>query len=391
MRAANKAEEDASSVFFDSLTNCETVKYFQNEQHEVSRYDGALSRYETQTVSVLQSLAQLNFGQQIIVVSGFSAVLAITSLRVIAGDIPVGDVVAVHGILLQMMQPLGMLGGFYRVTTQGFIDLGKLSAFLQRNSAVPLAPNGGIPFIFNGGALEFLNVHHAYRAGTPVLTGLSLKIPSGASVAVVGPSGSGKSTLLRLLYRLADPDQGQILVDGQDVSRLDPLSFRRYLGIVPQDCSLFNESIGYNIRYGRFDATDDEVESAARLAQIHETIMALPQGYDTSVGERGLQLSGGERQRVGVARCILRDPSIVLLDEATSALDVRTEQLLAEAFIELTKGRTCLIVAHRLSTVARCDLVAFLENGVVAEMGQHQELLERSNRYRRFWESAIQS
>lgn len=399
MRRANKAEEQSSSVFFDSLSNCENVKYFQNERHETSRYDSALARFESDNVKVLHSLAQLNFGQQIIVVCGFTGILAITAARVMEGTIPVGDVVAIHGILAQMMQPLGMLGGFYRVTTQGLIDLGKLQAFLCRASAVPppssVSGSGesGDPrrFVFRGGSLEFRDVHFAYRDGAaPVLAGASLMVPAGAKVAIVGPSGSGKSTLLRLLYRLQDPQRGRVLIDDQDVRDMDPDTFREHLGIVPQDCALFNETVGYNIRYGRVAATDEEVQRAAEVAQIHETIVGLPHGYDTSVGERGLQLSGGERQRVGVARCLLRNPSIVLLDEATSALDVRTEQLLSEAVDGLTRGRTCLIVAHRLSTVQRADMVAFIQDGVVHAQGAHDDLLARSDAYRRFWDSALQ-
>uniref|UniRef100_A0A7S0B6S5 ATP-dependent transporter ycf16 n=1 Tax=Pyrodinium bahamense TaxID=73915 RepID=A0A7S0B6S5_9DINO len=388
MRRANKAEEDASGVFFDSLANCEVVKYFQNEEREKDRYDAALLRFETEQVRVLHSLAQLNFGQQLITIGGFTAILALTASRVIAGTLPVGDVVAIHGILAQLMQPLGILGGVYRVTTQGFIDLGKLHGFLQRASSVPPPADGGVRFEFEGGRLEFQDVHHAYGEGSPVLAGASLVVPPGVKAALVGPSGSGKTTLLRLLYRFADPTEGRVLIDGQDVRHLDLGSFRRHLGIVPQDCALFNETVGFNIRYGRPGASDEEVQAAARLAQIHELVASLPQGYDTPVGERGLLLSGGERQRIGIARCLLRDPSIVLLDEATSALDVRTERHLAAAMEELMRGRTCLIVAHRLSTVQRCDLVAYLEGGSVLELGSHEELLARSGKYRRFWEGA---
>uniref|UniRef100_A0A7S4W8F4 Uncharacterized protein n=1 Tax=Alexandrium monilatum TaxID=311494 RepID=A0A7S4W8F4_9DINO len=386
MRRANRAEEDATGVFFDSLAHCEAVKYFQSERQESVRYDAALQRFEKEQVSVLHSLAQLNFGQQFIVISGFTAILALTASRVIAGSLPVGDVVAIHAILAQLMQPLGILGGVYRVTTQGFVDLGKLHGFLQRTSSVPPPLDGGSPFVFKGGELEFRNVHHAYGEGSPVLAGASFVIPPGTKAAIVGRSGSGKSTLLRLLYRLADPKEGQVLIDGQDVRHLDPASFRQHLGIVPQDCALFNETVGFNIRYGRPEASDEDVEAAARSAQIHDFIASLPLGYDTPVGERGLMLSGGERQRVGIARCLLRDPSIVLLDEATSALDVRTERHLATAMEELMRGRTCLIVAHRLTTVERCDVVAYVEGGVVLEQGSHAELLSRSWKYQRFWE-----
>eukprot|EP00913_Durusdinium_trenchii_P031782 g29766.t1 len=656
MKRANRAEEDASAVFYDSLANCEIVKYFQGEAHEIRRYDTALARYEAEQVSVLHSLAKLNFGQSVIVVSSFTSILALTSLRVLSGQLPVGDVVAIHGILAQLMQPLGILGGVYRVgasiphvqgmpateeyavntdlemqiehvrekvrcpvtvcgdihgqfldlkelfriggptnylflgdyvdrgyysvktvslmflykvrfkdritilrgnhesrqitqvygffdecvrayrgpqvwklftdsfdylpvtavienqiicmhggispsldsldnirqldriqevphegpmcdllwsdpddragytfgqdiseqfnhanglkliarahqlvmegynwchdrhvvtifsapnycyrcgnqaavmeidehlkytylqfdpppvTTQGFVDLGKLAAFLKEVPAVQVPPGGGVDFQFRGGALEFRDVHYTY-AHNAVLRGASLDIKPGSKVAIVGPSGSGKSTLLRLLYRLNDPQEGQVLIDGQDVKTLNP-SFRRFLGIVPQDCALFNDTIRFNIRYARPDATDAEVEWAARLAQIHDHIVSLPAGYDTAVGERGMKLSGGERQRVGIARCLLADPSVCLLDEATSALDVRTERALAEAMQELMKGRTSLIVAHRLQTVQRCDTVAFLEGGVISEQGPHEELLDRSERYRRFWQGVKDS
>jgi len=389
MRRRNKAEESASSVFFDSLANCEIVKYFQSEDREATRYDAALARFEKEQVDVLHSLAKLNFGQQFIVIGGFTGILGLTASRVLAGDLPVGDVVAIHGILAQLMQPLGILGGVYRVTTQGFVDLGKLAAFLQRTSAVPLAPGGGVPFQLAGGGIEFKDVHLSYNNGAGVvLRGASLAVPPGSRVAIVGPSGSGKSTLLRLLYRLVDPQQGQVLIDGQDVRTLSLHSFRRHLGIVPQDCALFNESIGFNIRYGRPDATAEEVERAVGLAQLRETIASLPEGLDAPVGERGLKLSGGERQRVGIARALLRDPSVVLLDEATSSLDVRTERHLVSAMQELMAGRTCLIVAHRLSTVEQCDLVAFLEDGVFVEQGSHAELMSRSERYRRFWQGS---
>lgn len=386
MRRRNKAEEEASGVFYDSLINCEVVKFFGSEANEARRYDRALVKFETSQVEVLHSLAKLNFGQQFIIISGFTGVLALTASQVLAGTMPVGHVVAVHGILAQLMQPLGILGGVYRVTTQGFVDLGKLASFLERTTSVPLPPGGGVPFAYGGGHLEFRNVHHAYTEGLPVLAGASLTVSPGTRVAIVGPSGSGKSTLLRLLYRLIDPQQGEVLIDGQDLRLLDLASFRQRLGIVPQDCALFNDSLGFNIRYGKPGASDEDVERAARLAQLHDLISALPDGYETSVGERGLKLSGGERQRVGIARALLRDPSIVLLDEATSALDVRTERLLVEAMEELMAGRTCLIIAHRLSTVERCDLVAFLEDGVVVEQGSHKELLQSSERYRRFWE-----
>mmetsp|Transcript_76932 Transcript_76932/g.220314 ORF Transcript_76932/g.220314 Transcript_76932/m.220314 type:complete len:725 (+) Transcript_76932:45-2219(+) len=384
MRRRNKAEEEASGLFFDSLVNAEVVKYFQAEGRETKRYDQALARFEENQVEVLHSLAKLNFGQQCIIITGFTGILAITSCHVMAGTLPVGHVVAVHGILAQLMQPLGILGGIYRVTTQGFVDLGKLASFLDKNSVVPLPAGGGAMLDFRGGALEFRDVHLAYSSNV-VLAGASLVVPPGTRAAIVGPSGSGKSSLLRLLYRLADPDKGQVLIDGQDVRQLAPASFRSHLGIVPQDCALFNESVGFNIRYGRPDATDEEVERAARLAQLHDFLSNLPDGYDTPVGERGLMLSGGERQRVGIARALLRDPSIVLLDEATSSLDVRTERHLVAAMEELMAGRTCLIVAHRLSTVERCDLVAYLEGGVIVEQGSHTDLLERSEKYRRFW------
>ncbi|CAE7610988.1 pphA [Symbiodinium pilosum] len=301
-----------------------------------------------------------------------------------------------------------LAGAVHCVTTQGFVDLGKLVAFLNQEPAVLTPPGGGVPFEFKGGTLEFRDVHYSYASST-VLAGSCLAVPSGTKMAIVGPSGSGKSTLLRLLYRLVDPQQGQVLIDGQDLKLLDVLTFRRHLGIVPQDCTLFNDTISFNIRYGRPDATDAEVERAAELAQIHQQIRSLPEGYKTSVGERGMKLSGGERQRIGIARCLLADPSVVLLDEATSALDVRTERALTAAMDELMKGRTCLVVAHRLSTVQRCDSVAFLEALARVEssvskvltrhvwwhrdfpsfvLSRQQELLRRSEKYRRFWEGA---
>jgi len=387
MRRANKAEEDASGVFSDSLTNCELVKLFQNEKLEARRYDDALKRYEESQVKVLRSLAVLNFSQQCIVATGFTAILGLTASRVITGDLPVGEVVAIHAILAQLMQPLGILGGVYRVTTQGFIDLGKLAGFLRLASSTnPVG--GGVPFQFRGGRIEFRNVHFSHVPGTPVLSGANLTVEPGTKVAVVGASGTGKSTLLKLLYRLVDPQHGQVLIDGQDIKNLSVDSFRTHLGIVPQDGTLFNETIAFNIRFGRPGATEKEVQEAAQQAQVHDLIMSLPDGYNTTVGERGLKLSGGERQRIGLARCFLRNPSIVLLDEATSALDVQTERNLAEEVDELARGRTCVIVAHRLSTVQRCDVVAFFVDGSVRERGSHEELMERSGAYRMFWEGS---
>lgn len=388
MRRANKADEQVNGVFMDSLTNFEVVKLFQNEAQEVRRYDEALGRFERDQVAVLRSLALLNFGQQIIVVGGFTSILALTASRVLAGELPVGDVVAIQAILAQLMQPLGIIGGIYRVTTQGLIDLGKLAGFLQLTSAMPPPPGGGESYAFRGGHIEFRGVHFAHAPHSQVLSGLSLAVQPGTKVAIVGPSGSGKTTLLKLLYRLVDPQQGEVLIDGQDVKLLDTLSFRRHLGIVPQDCTLFNESIGFNIRYGRPGATDEEVERAARQAQLHDLILAMPGGYDTMVGERGLMLSGGERQRVGIARCLVRNPSIVVMDEATSSLDVQTERYLTDEIDELAEGRTCLIVAHRLSTVQRCDVVAYIDGGRVLEQGSHAELMDRSPRYREFWEGS---
>lgn len=388
MRQRNKAEEEASGLFLDSLTNFEVVKYFQGEEREARRYDETVARVEAKQVDVLTSLAKLNFGQQFIVISGFTGVLAITSSHVLTGTLPVGDVVAVHGILAQLMQPLGILGGVYRVITQGFVDLGKVASFLERESVVALPPGGGAGFSFQGGQLELRNVHLS-QSGKSVLSGASLTVPAGAKVALVGASGSGKSTILRLLYRLADPDKGQVLIDGQDVSQLDPATFRSHLGIVPQDCALFNDTVEYNIRYGRPGASQLELVSAANSAQLHDVLKELPDGYVTQVGERGLKLSGGERQRVGIARALLRNPSIVLLDEATSSLDVRTERHLVSAMEELMSGRTSVVVAHRLSTVLRCDTVAFLDAGTIVEHGTHQELMARSAKYRRFWQGSL--
>jgi len=386
MRKSNDAEVGANSVFLDSLAHCEVVRLFQNEKFEASRYDAAVSKYEKAQVQVMLSLAKLNFGQQFIVVAGFTSILGLSSMQVLAGTMPVGDVVAIHSILVQLMQPLGILGGVYRVTSQGFVDLGKLAGFLQLMPSMQLPPGGGADFDFKGGRIEFRNVHFAHDNGHPILTGASFVVEPGTKVAIVGPSGSGKTTLLKLLYRLLDPQSGEVLLDDQDIKTLAPPSFRAHLGIVPQDCALFNESVGFNIKFGRPDATDEEMERAAQQAQIHDRIRSLPDGYDTPVGERGLKLSGGERQRVGIARCLLLRPSIVLLDEATSALDVQTERHLVEEIDELSHGRTSLIIAHRLSTVQRCDSVAFLEGGEIMAQGTHEELMQRSARYREFWD-----
>jgi ATP-binding cassette subfamily B protein len=379
-----EAETEANTKAIDSLLNYETVKYFGNEEHEARRFDRALSAYEEAGVRSANSLSFLNAGQAAIIAVGVTLIMVLAGMGVADGHMTIGDFVLVNAYLIQLYLPLNFLGMVYRELRQSLIDMHAMFHLLEIDVEVPDAPGAG-PLQVAGGRVEFDRVTFGYDARRPILKGLSLTVPAGKTVAIVGPSGAGKSTISRLLFRFYDVDEGSVRIDGQDIRDVTQTSLRAAIGIVPQDTVLFNDTIYYNIAYGRPDAPPSEVESAARLARIHDFIMALPDGYQTKVGERGLKLSGGERQRVAIARTILKRPPILLFDEATSALDTRTEKGIQESLRAISKGVTTLVIAHRLSTVVDADEIVVLENGQVAERGCHGDLLAHRGLYAAMW------
>ncbi len=383
-RAMNETDSKANTKAVDSLLNYETVKYFGNEEHEARRYDAALASYETAAVQSQRSLSLLNVGQSAIISLGLAVVMAMAARGIVNGTMTLGDFVLVNTYLLQLYQPLNFFGVVYREIKQALTDIESMVKLLSVDREVADNP-GARPLAVNGGEIRFEDVEFGYDPRRPILKGVSFAVPAGRTVAIVGPSGAGKSTISRLLFRFYDVSKGRILIDGQDLRDVTQHSLRASIGIVPQDTVLFNDTVYYNIAYGRPGASPAEVERAARLAHIHDFIMVLPDGYQTTVGERGLKLSGGEKQRVAIARTILKDPSILLFDEATSALDTHTEREIQANLREVSRGRTTLVIAHRLSTVIDADEILVLEAGRVIERGRHAELLGRGGAYAALW------
>ncbi|MEM9522642.1 MAG: ABC transporter ATP-binding protein/permease, partial [Pseudomonadota bacterium] len=380
----NDQDVDANQKAIDSLLNFETVKYFGAENREAERYDRAMEGYEAAALKTSYSLAFLNFGQSLLITGGLVAVMIMAAIGVDKGELTVGDFVMVNAYMIQITMPLNFLGTVYREIRQALIDMGEMFELLDQPAEVRDKP--GAPALrISEGQIIFDDVIFGYEAARPILTGLSMTVEPGQTVAIVGPSGSGKSTIGRLLFRFYDVTGGALRIDGQDVRDVTQQSLHAQIGVVPQDTVLFNDTIHYNIAYGRPSATRDELEAAARAAKIHDFIQSLPAGYDTQVGERGLKLSGGEKQRVGIARTLLKNPPILLLDEATSALDVETERDIQDALREMGQGRTVLTIAHRLSTIADADLIVVLEKGGVVERGTHEALLALQGRYAALW------
>src|SRR6478609_6017809 len=383
-RRMNDSDTEANTKAIDSLLNYETVKYFSAEEREAQRYDRSMERYERASVKTYTSLAILNTGQAIIFTAGLTAIMLMCAAGVRNGTHTVGDFVLVNAMMIQLYQPLNFMGMVYREIKQAIIDIEKMFNVLARNPEIKDAP-GAKPLIVTSGSLRFEDVGFSYDPERPILKGLSFEVPAGKTVAIVGPSGAGKSTISRLLFRLYDVSSGRILIDGQDIRNVTQSSLRASIGMVPQDTVLFNDTIRYNIRYGRWDASDAEVEQAAQLAQIDGFIKMSPKGYETQVGERGLKLSGGEKQRVAIARTVLKAPPILVLDEATSALDSHTEQEIQDALERVSRNRTSLVIAHRLSTIVGADEIIVLDQGRIAERGTHVELLAAEGLYASMW------
>jgi ATP-binding cassette, subfamily B, heavy metal transporter len=383
-KAMNESDTDAGAKAVDSLLNFETVKYFGNEGRETSRFDASMAKYERAAVKTYTSLGWLNFGQAVIYTVGLAWVMALCVGDIAAGKSTVGDFVMLNAMMIQLYQPLNFMGMVYREIKQALTDIEAMFDLLDQNPEIEDQPNA-TPLRVSGGSIRFDNVHFAYDPERQILKGVSFTVPAGQTYAVVGPSGAGKSTLSRLLYRFYEPQQGQISIDGQPIHAVTQASLRHAIGMVPQDTVLFNDTLAYNIRYGRVDASEEEVAEAARQAQLESFINSLPQGLKTEVGERGLKLSGGEKQRVAIARTILKNPPLLVLDEATSALDSYTERDIQDALDRIAQNRTTLVIAHRLSTVINADRILVLDGGVVVEEGTHDELLEAQGLYAGLW------
>lgn len=383
-KSMNESDSDANTKAIDSLLNYETVKYFVNEEHEYKRYDQSLERYQADAIKSQSSLSILNIGQGFIIGICLVSIMSLAANGVFEGVLSVGDFVLVNTLLLQLFIPLGFLGFVYREVNQGLIDMEKMFELLGQNAEVQDLDSAQVLAPTNWD-VEFEHVSFQYSSERQILKDVSFKIPAGHTVAVVGPSGSGKSTLARLLFRFYDVSSGAVKIGGQDIRGVTQKSLRQAIGIVPQDTVLFNDSIGYNIQYGRPEATEAEVHEAAKLAQIHQFIDSLSKKYQTPVGERGLKLSGGEKQRVAIARTILKNPQILMFDEATSALDSHTEKEIQASLHQVSRNRTTLVIAHRLSTVVDADQILVLKAGVIVERGTHAQLLELNGEYALMW------
>lgn len=383
-RTMNESDTDANTKAVDSLLNYETVKYFGAEEREAKRYDRSMDSFEKASIQTYTSLAFLNFGQVFIFTIGLTICMAMSAVDVAAGRNTVGHFVMVNALLIQLAIPLNFIGTVYREIRQALTDIEKMLEVLDQNEEVADSP-AAKPLVVSGGAVEFRDVSFHYQPEREILRGVSFTIPAGKTVAVVGPSGAGKSTLSRLMFRFYDVTGGVILIDGQDIRDVTQKSLRSAIGMVPQDTVLFNDTLGYNIGYGRHDAGQDRIAEAAHMAQIDKLITLLPDGYNAQVGERGLKLSGGEKQRVAIARTILKAPPILVLDEATSALDSFTEKEIQDALDRISRGRTTLVIAHRLSTVVGADEIIVLDKGAIVERGTHDALLIRNGTYAALW------
>ncbi len=389
-RDMNDADTDANTKNIDSLLNFETVKYFCNEEHEYRRFDASMAKYEHAATKTFTSLAILNSGQTIIFSIGMTIVMLMAGVGTAKGVLSVGDFVLANALLIQLYLPLNFMGSVYRDIKQGLIDIEAMFNLLDVSPEIRDKP-GAKELEVSKGVIEFKGVSFHYDEERPILKSISFKVPAGKMVAIVGPSGAGKSTVSRLLYRFYDVTEGEVCIDGQNLANVTQKSLRAAIGMVPQDTVLFNDTIRYNIRYGRPGASEEEVKEAAKLAQIHDFIVSLPKGYDSMVGERGLKLSGGEKQRVAIARTILKSPPILVLDEATSALDTYTEQEIQSALLGVSKDRTTVVIAHRLSTIVDADEIIVLENGHIAERGSHGQLLKINGLYADLWNRQLEA
>lgn len=389
-REMNDSDTEANSKAIDSLLNFETVKYFGNENMEARRFDASMERYESAAIRVWTSLAWLNIGQTVILTIGMVLCMVLSVIAVQNGTQTIGDFVMINALLIQLAIPLNFIGFVYREIKQGLADIEEMFDLLGVRAEIVDKP-GAVELEVSSGTVKFENVKFSYDPDRPILKGIDLEVPAGHTVAIVGPSGAGKSTISRLLFRFYDITSGRILIDGQDIRDVTQESLRNAIGMVPQDTVLFNDTIAYNIRYGRVDASEAEVKEAANMAQIGDFIERLSDGYDTEVGERGLKLSGGEKQRVAIARTILKAPAILLLDEATSALDTHTERDIQTALDEVSQNRTTLVIAHRLSTVIDADEIIVLEKGDIVERGTHETLLQTGGLYASMWDRQLEA